>query len=81
MAGAVSLDDLRRRGVSVVWVACRGCERKGRYRRGTLITRFGAECVVPDVGVRLSADCPKCSALLFERCRVFFPETTPEEER
>ena len=81
MAGAVSLDDLRRRGVSVVWVACRRCNRKGRYRLGTLITQFGAECVMPDVGVRLSADCPKRSALLFERCRVYFSETAPEEER
>lgn len=79
MAGAVHLGDLQRQGVSVVWVACSRCDRKGRYRVTALIERFGAGCVLPDVGVGLSADCPKHQALLFERCSVYFSETTPKE--
>jgi hypothetical protein len=46
MKGALTLATCR---LDPVRVACNRCGRRGRYRRATLIERFGAEAALPDV--------------------------------
>ena len=56
-------------------VACRRCERHGRLRLARLIADHGAGMGLPDLAVRLAADCPKAKAPdLGERCFVHFPQ-------
>ena len=40
-------------------IAGRKCDRRGAYRPETLAARFGMNAALPDVLVRLSADCPR----------------------
>lgn len=44
----------------VVGVACDSCDRRGQYRRSTLITLFGAKATLPDVLAELAC-CPRTS--------------------
>ena len=56
-------------------VRCRCCERRGRLRLARLIADHGAGTGLPDLAVRLAADCPKAKAPdLAERCFVYFPQ-------
>jgi hypothetical protein len=36
---------------------CEKCGRKGQYRKGTLVSKFGPDIVMPDL-LRKIADCP-----------------------
>jgi hypothetical protein len=40
-------------------VACTRCERRGRYRLDTLISRYGADAGVRVIVPELTADCPQ----------------------
>lgn len=42
-----------------VRIRCEPCGRDGRYRRSSLIARFGADTSMPDVLGRITADCPR----------------------
>lgn len=53
--GAITLATYER---PMIELACAKCGRNGRYRRGNLIDRFGADIPLPDLLKRL-ADCPK----------------------
>ena len=56
-------------------VACSRCERRGRYRLDTLITRHGADAGMHVIVPGLVAACPRWeSAALVERCEILFPE-------
>jgi hypothetical protein len=46
-AGAITLGDLAGR-LQVLRVACRKCERAGRYSVAGLIERYGADMGLPD---------------------------------
>jgi hypothetical protein len=72
--GTVTLGDLAGR-VDPLEVRCRRCGRHGRLRLARLIADHGAGTGLPDLAVRLAADCPKAAASdLGERCFVFFPQ-------
>ena len=45
----------------VVNVSCKKCDRRGRYKKQTLIERYGDDIVVPELRWRLSADCHRAT--------------------
>lgn len=55
MTGAVRLGDWPGTWVEL---ACRRCDRRGRYRRETLLARYGPDQGMPDLLSEISADCP-----------------------
>jgi hypothetical protein len=61
MAGAITLGEVSAR-TTVLRIACRRCDRQGRYTVASLISRHGPAFTVPDVLRSISADCPRQSA-------------------
>ncbi|MCA6303680.1 MAG: hypothetical protein IM628_02515 [Phenylobacterium sp.] len=55
-----------------VRVACDRCGRQGRYRRSTLVGRFGADASMPDVLIRIAA-CPRHGSAS-DPCGAHFPD-------
>lgn len=53
MAGAYCITDLP----DVVTLECKRCNRFGRYKRSTLIARFGTDIMLPDLQLKISG-CP-----------------------
>jgi hypothetical protein len=45
----------------MVRLACDLCPRRGQYRKGTFIARFGGDVLMPDVR-HLIAQCPRKDA-------------------
>ena len=46
----------------MVRLACTKCERRGQYRKATLIERYGPDRNMVDVRLELAAGCPKIAA-------------------
>jgi hypothetical protein len=57
-----------------VRICCKPCGREGRYRRGRLIARFGADMSMPEVLDTITADCPRKRPFAAERCRAIYPD-------
>lgn len=60
--------------LAMLELACRRCERKGRYRLAGLIEKHGADTSIPDwlYGIRLA--CPLHSTVsLYQQCMVHCP--------
>ena len=76
MAGGVTtLGEMRAKGMTMLEVACRRCERRGRLRIERLIAEHGAG--VLHLCAIIAHDCPKMrnpSASICDRCDVHFPE-------
>jgi hypothetical protein len=55
-------------------IHCQRCERHGLIRLARLIEVHGAEMALPELGLRLAADCPRATATdLSLRCCVYYP--------
>ena len=72
-SGSVSLGEVAER-LSVLEVACSKCDRHGRYPLATLIERYGRHLALPDLRIKLAADCDNHDAAEYSRCDVYFPE-------
>ena len=71
-SGAVTLADYP--GDMVV-LACAKCDRRGRYRKASLVAIHGAKIGLPDLLGRVAADCPKQrDELGNDRCGAHYPE-------
>jgi hypothetical protein len=46
----------------VVRLACTKCERRGQYRKATLIERYGADANIVDLRLELAEGCPEIAA-------------------
>jgi hypothetical protein len=57
MSALYTSPTLRDWKLPMVRLACDRCERKGQYRRDTLIARYGTEVTMPDLR-HLVAQCP-----------------------
>jgi hypothetical protein len=71
----ISLGDMRAKGMTMLAVACRRCERRGRLRIARLIAEYGVD--PPNLGELIAHDCPRMrdpSVSVYERCGVHFPE-------
>ena len=60
----------------VVNVSCGKCDRRGRYKKQTLIERFGGAIAVPDLRWKIAADCPKAidRQLGTDTCGIVYPD-------
>jgi len=56
-----------------VTIRCDRCSRVGRYRRQTLVERYGAGCALPDV-LNAIAACERNDRLSTDRCKSYFEE-------
>lgn len=72
MPDAVTLSRLK---PGLVKLACKKCGRAGRYRRDTLIARFGPEAGLPDVLADLAA-CRK-RGKYSDPCQATYVDLTP----
>jgi hypothetical protein len=62
------------RGGRAPTLACRHCERHGRYNICRLIERHGAEMGLPQLMTTLSADCPHQQPVsIYDRCGFHLP--------
>ena len=78
---AVTLGDLAGR-IERLEVRCTRCPRHGRIRLAKLLAEHGADLGMPDLAVRLAAECPKAQATSpADRCFVTFPQLLDLPER
>ena len=56
-----------------ITIRCDLCSRVGRYKRQTLIERYGQEAAMPDVLNEITA-CEQNARLSTERCKAYFAE-------
>jgi hypothetical protein len=76
MNGMITLGDMRRRGMTMLEVACRRCERRGRLSIARLIAEHGRDDH-EDLRALIAHDCPRMrepQASIYELCGVMFPE-------
>ena len=74
MRQVMTLGDLVGR-VERLEIRCTRCPRHGRVKLAKLIADHGADLGLPELAVRLAADCPKAQATSpAERCFVIFPQ-------
>ena len=74
MRQVVTLGDLVGR-IERLEIRCTWCDRAGRQQLGKLIAEHGVDVGMPELAVRLAADCPKAQATSpAERCFVIFPQ-------
>ena len=74
MRQVVTLGDLVGR-IERLEVRCSRCDRAGRVRLAKLIAEHGSDLPMPELAVRLAADCPKAQATSSAaRCFVVFPQ-------
>jgi hypothetical protein len=71
---AVTLGDLAGK-ITMLEIACRRCERRGRLRIAQLIAQHGADIRLPELRYILAADCPRVVAdRVYDRCGVHYPQ-------
>jgi hypothetical protein len=59
----------------MVRLACTKCDRRGQYRKATLIERYGADANMVDLRLKLAAGCPKIAAnKIMDLCGVYYPD-------
>ena len=72
-SGSITLGEVAEH-TAVLAVACTRCERAGKYRLETLITRHGAGFSVSNLLRMLSEDCPKRKSItVYDLCGVHCP--------
>lgn len=72
--GSITLAAVAARTATLA-LACRRCERAGRYRLHTLIERHGRDFGIPALLSVLSADCPKRQTTsVYDICGIHCPE-------
>ena len=57
---------------SVVNVACKRCDREGRYRVSSLMERYGADAKLPEIAAKLEQSCERKGQI--GGCFVYFKE-------
>ena len=51
------------------------CERRGQYRKATLLERYGADANMVELRLTLAAGCPKIEAnKIMDLCGVYYPD-------
>jgi len=74
MRQVVALGDLVGR-IERLEIRCTRCPRHGRRQLSKLIAEHGLDVAMPELAMRLAADCPKAQATSpADRCFVVFPQ-------
>jgi hypothetical protein len=59
----------------MVRLACTHCERRGQYRKSTLLARFGPDYGLVSKRLELAVGCPRIPVpSIHEHCRVIYPD-------
>jgi hypothetical protein len=59
----------------MVRLACTKCERRGQYRKATLLERYGPDQNMVELRLILAAGCPKIEAnKIMDLCGVYYPD-------
>ena len=82
----VNIEEPMRRGallikdhpLNVIEIACEKCNRRGRYRRSSLLEKYGPTMVLPDILAELSANCDLRDSVGNEGCGAYYPALDPE---
>jgi hypothetical protein len=73
-SNAITLGDAAAK-FTLLEIACRRCERRGRLRIDKLIEQHGADIGLPELGDVLRGDCPQReAAAASERCSLYYPQ-------
>ena len=56
-----------------ITIRCDRCARMGRYKRQTLVERYGRDAAMPDVLNEITA-CGRNARLSVERCEAYYEE-------
>jgi hypothetical protein len=75
MKGVITLGDMEAKGMCMLVVACRRCERRDRLSIARLIAEHGRDGY--DLRWQIAHDCPRMqnpSVNIYELCGVHFPE-------
>jgi hypothetical protein len=59
---------------NTITVRCDQCRRVGRYKRGTLLDKFGPDMAMPDILKAITQDCGRNAPLSTDRCKAVFEE-------
>jgi hypothetical protein len=76
MKTMITLGDMAAKGMTMLVVACRRCDRRGRLSIARLIAEHGRDDY-GDLRRLIAHDCPKMQnppADIYDRCGVHFPE-------
>ncbi len=57
-----------------ITVRCEQCGREGRYRRNSLLDRFGPDKPMPDILNAITEDCAGNAPLSTDRCKAIYGE-------
>ncbi len=57
-----------------ITVRCDQCGREGRYRRATLLDRFGPDMAMPNILNAITEDCVGNAPLSTDRCKAVYGE-------
>ena len=58
-------------------IECEKCGRHGRYSKATLIKRYGADLVLPDLLRLISSDCENRLSPATMACSAIYPRLVP----
>jgi hypothetical protein len=76
-ASAILLSEYRS---EIVALACNKCERRGRYRKSSLVAIHGPKIALSDLRSRFAADCPKMrSPCVNDDCGVHYPDLAGDD--
>lgn len=78
MADALTLADFR---AELIGLACHRRDRRGQYRRTTLIALYGDKTPLPDVLAQVAHDCPKRGTIDNDACGAYFPDLVERQPR
>ena len=76
MKTMITLGDMAAKGMTMLEVACRRCDRRGRFSIARLIAEHGRDDH-GDLRALIAADCPKMqnpSPNIYAQCGLHFPE-------
>lgn len=74
MSGSIALGEAAKH-TAVLTVACTRCDRAGKYRLETIITRHREDFGVQDLLRLLSDDCPKRNSVtVYDLCGIHCPQ-------
>jgi hypothetical protein len=58
---------------AMVRIVCRKCDRRGQYRRSSLVALCGEKAGLPEALRHLAHDCPKRGGIRNDSCGAYFP--------
>jgi hypothetical protein len=75
MKTAILLGDVEAKGLRMLEVACRRCDRRGKLRLARLVAEHGPDMDLPTRRMDLAGYCPHAQSVsIYDKCQVHFPQ-------